>query len=108
MGMHRWIPQIADRRQAAFMGFFGPIGVSAVYYIFISLDFIRQHLSDEDGVPRSDVEHLAGLIRTVVWFLCFCSIVVHGLSIPLGTLGFLGPAAFRGSPRRLSLGHPSS
>ncbi|KAG9258891.1 Cation/H+ exchanger [Emericellopsis atlantica] len=107
LGMHWWIPQIADRRQAAFMGFFGPIGVSAVYYIFISLDFIRMHLSDENGVPRSDVEDLGSLIRTVVWFLCLCSIVVHGLSIPLGTFSFLGPAAFRGSPSRVSLGHDS-
>lgn len=102
--MHRWIPQITDRKQAIFMGFFGPIGVSAVYYIFVSLEFIEQHLSDENGQPRDDVRHLGSLIRTVVWFLCVCSIVVHGLSIPLGTLGFVGPRAF-GASGSVSLGN---
>ncbi|KAM4060558.1 sodium/hydrogen exchanger family protein [Hirsutella rhossiliensis] len=90
-GMHRWIHQIRQARQAIFVGFFGPIGVSAVFYLFISLEFIQEHLSNADGVPRSDVEHLGETIRVVVWFLVVCSIIVHGLSIPLGKLGCLAP-----------------
>ncbi|KAJ6103333.1 hypothetical protein N7486_005760 [Penicillium sp. IBT 16267x] len=90
-GMHRWIHQIKEVRQAIFVGFFGPIGVSAVFYLFASMEFIEEHLSDEDGIPRSDVENLGETIRVVVWFLAVCSIVVHGLSIPLGKLGYLAP-----------------
>ncbi|RDA82481.1 hypothetical protein CP532_2854 [Ophiocordyceps camponoti-leonardi (nom. inval.)] len=89
--MRKWIHQMEGVRHALFVGFFGPIGVSAVFYIFIAVDFIRDHLSDADGVPRSDVVHLAETIRVVVWFLVVCSVVVHGLTIPIGRLGYLAP-----------------
>ncbi|KAJ5652215.1 hypothetical protein N7507_009641 [Penicillium longicatenatum] len=94
LGMHRWIHQIKEIRQAIFVGFFGPIGVSAIFYLFVSMEFIEKHLSAEDGVPRSDVESLGETIRVVVWFLAVCSIVVHGLSIPLGKMGYLAPRTF--------------
>lgn len=73
-GMHRWIHQIEEVRQAIFVGFFGPIGVSAVFYLFISLEFIEEHLSDE-GAPRSDVSNLGDMVIVIVWFLTVCSIV---------------------------------
>lgn len=111
--MHKWIYQIEEVRQAIFVGFFGPIGVSAVFYLFVSLEFIEEHLSNENGVPRSDVEELGETIRVVVWFLVVCSVVscpihasllprrrlmlhkvVHGLSIPLGKVGYLAPRTF--------------
>ncbi|EWZ47091.1 hypothetical protein FOCG_11139 [Fusarium oxysporum f. sp. radicis-lycopersici 26381] len=90
-GMHKWIHQIEEVKQAVFVGFFGPIGVSAVFYLFISLEFIEEHLSDENGRPRSDVKNLGDQTRIIVWFLTVCSIVVHGLSIPVGKLGFHAP-----------------
>ncbi|EWZ82258.1 hypothetical protein FOWG_13957 [Fusarium oxysporum f. sp. lycopersici MN25] len=90
-GMHKWIHQIEEVKQAVFVGFFGPIGVSAVFYLFISLEFIEEHLSDENGRPRSDVKNLGHQTRIIVWFLTVCSIVVHGLSIPVGKLGFHAP-----------------
>jgi NhaP-type Na+/H+ or K+/H+ antiporter len=74
-GMHKWIPQIGHSRQAIFVGFFGPIGVSAVFYLYISLEFIQKYLSDINGVPRSDVKDLAETIKIVVWFLTVCSVV---------------------------------
>ncbi|KAF5857841.1 hypothetical protein ETB97_005215 [Aspergillus alliaceus] len=93
-GMHKWIHQIEEARQAIFVGFFGPIGVSAVFYLFVSMEFIEKHLSDKDGIPRSDIMDLGETIRVVVWFLAVCSIVVHGLSIPLGKVGYLAPRTF--------------
>ncbi|KAF7877108.1 uncharacterized protein EAF02_008328 [Botrytis sinoallii] len=87
--MHKFIPQIEEKRQAIFVGFFGPIGVSAVFYLYISLEFLET--ITVDGVQREDAEHLAEVISVVVWFLTICSIVVHGLSIPLGKLGFFLP-----------------
>ncbi|TQS33321.1 hypothetical protein Golomagni_06340, partial [Golovinomyces magnicellulatus] len=90
-GLHKWIHQIEKTRQAIFVGFFGPIGVSAIFYLFITLEFIEGHLSNEDGSPRSDVTELGDTVRVVVWFLVVCSVIVHGLSIPIGKLGYLGP-----------------
>ncbi|KZZ91486.1 Na(+)/H(+) antiporter 2 [Moelleriella libera RCEF 2490] len=101
-GMHKLIPQIRQHRQAIFVGFFGPIGVSAVFYLFISIEFIKTHLSDENGVPRSDVKDLSETVTIVVWFLAVCSTVVHGLSIPLGKLGYLAPRIHRSLSETIS------
>ncbi|KAI9170990.1 Na(+)/H(+) antiporter 2 [Paramyrothecium foliicola] len=90
-GLHRWIHQIESTRHAIFVGFFGPIGVSAVFYLFIAVEFIDEHLSDVDEHARLDVSELAEILRVVVWFLVVCSVIVHGLSIPLGRLGYLAP-----------------
>jgi NhaP-type Na+/H+ or K+/H+ antiporter len=72
--MHKWIPQIEEIKQAVFVGFFGPIGVSAVFYLFITLEFIQEHLSDDDST-RGDVMKLGEMTETIVWFLVVCSVV---------------------------------
>lgn len=71
---HKYIHQISDTRKALFAGFFGPIGVSAVFYVYILAEFIDKYLVDGDEV-RADVKDLreAGLV--VVWFLAVCSVV---------------------------------
>ncbi|KAK2863647.1 hypothetical protein FQN49_004127 [Arthroderma sp. PD_2] len=88
--MHKYIHQIEEARQAAFVGFFGPIGVSAIFYLYVSLEYIRLNIT-VDGEVREDGKRLADTIYIVVWFLTICSIVVHGLSIPVGKLGFSIP-----------------
>ncbi|KAK7943987.1 Sodium/hydrogen exchanger family-domain-containing protein [Apiospora aurea] len=89
LGLHQWIRQIEDIRQAIFMGFFGPVGVSGIFYLFITLEFIKT--LDQDGKTRPDVEHLSEITTVIVWFIAICSVVVHGLSIPMGKLGFYLP-----------------
>ncbi|KAF4581931.1 Na(+)/H(+) antiporter 2 [Ophiocordyceps camponoti-floridani] len=89
--LHWWIPQLRNAKRAVFVGFFGPMGVSAVFYLLISLNFIDDHLSDETGQPRSDVKNFGETMRVVVWFLVVCSTLVHGLSIPLGRVGYVAP-----------------
>lgn len=88
-GLHKFIHQIEEKRQAIFVGFFGPIGVSAIFYLYISLEFLER--IQVDGVQREDAARLGETLMVVVWFLAICSIVVHGLSIPLGKLGFFLP-----------------
>ena len=83
---HKKIHQIEDIRQALFTGFFGPIGVSAVFYLYTSLDFLRT--VEVDGHKREDAEQLEEVMLVVVWFMAICSIIVHGLTIPLGKLGW--------------------
>ncbi|CAG8979061.1 hypothetical protein HYALB_00000190 [Hymenoscyphus albidus] len=87
---HKFIHQIVDIRQAVFVGFFGPIGVSAIFYLYISLEFLET-LTNSDGTHREDAQQLREVMTVVIWFLVICSIVVHGLSIPLGKLGFFLP-----------------
>jgi hypothetical protein len=84
--MHWKIRQIEEKQQALFVGFFGPIGVSAVFYLYISLETLNG--ITVNGVVREDAARLGDVMMVVVWFLAICSIVVHGLSVPLGKLGY--------------------
>ena len=91
MLIHKKVPHIEETQQALFVGFFGPIGVSAIFYLYISIDFL-DHVT-VDGEVREDAAHLQDVMRVVIWFLAVCSIVVHGLSVPLGeSLTKPGPA----------------
>ena len=71
--LHKKIRQIQEFRQALFVGFFGPIGVSAIFYLYISTEFLRQ--VTDNGVQRDDAARLSEVITVVVWFLAICSIV---------------------------------
>lgn len=83
---HKKIPEIEEFHQALFVGYFGPIGVSAVFYLYVSIDFLRQ--VQVNGQVREDAARLEEVMRVVVWFLAICSIVGHGLSVPLGKMGY--------------------
>lgn len=71
--MHWKIHQIEQKQQALFVGFFGPIGVSAVFYLYISLQFLET--VTVDGKVRGDAQRLGDVMTVVVWFLAICSIV---------------------------------
>ena len=88
--LHKRIPEIEHLQQMAFVGFFGPIGVSAIFYLYVSLNFLNQVTVDgrPDSPVREDAGRLQDVMRVVIWFLAICSIVVHGLSVPLGKLGY--------------------
>jgi NhaP-type Na+/H+ or K+/H+ antiporter len=78
--MYKFMPRVVrNYKEALFMGYFGPIGIGAVFYVEHT-----RHLFPEPGSPESD-EELTNLSRalgpTVYWLVLF-SIVVHGLSIP--------------------------
>jgi len=89
LAFQKGIHQVEDFRRALFLGYFGPIGVSAIFYLYISKEFLRE--IEYDGSVREDAAHLSEMMDVVVWFLVLCSIVGHGLSIPLGKLGFYLP-----------------
>ncbi|PYH89753.1 hypothetical protein BO71DRAFT_444362 [Aspergillus ellipticus CBS 707.79] len=84
--MHKYISQIEQVQQAAFVGFFGPIGVGAVFYLSVSREFLLQ--ITVDGKVREDAQQVSEAVDVIVWFLVVCSIVVHGLSIPLAKAGY--------------------
>ena len=100
--MRKKIHQIEDIRQASFMGFFGPVGVSAIFYLYTSLDYLGD--IQINGHQREDAAQMAEVMTIVVWFMTICSIVVHGLTIPLGKLGIYLP---RTVSRALSTERPS-
>ncbi|EXX79129.1 hypothetical protein RhiirA5_495269 [Rhizophagus irregularis] len=71
LALMRFIPAIKTYREAAFTGWFGPIGIGAIYYVSL----IKRRVSDTSTLYM-DVE-------PVVYFLVISSILVHGVTIPL-------------------------
>jgi sodium/hydrogen antiporter len=64
------------------MGFFGPIGVSAIFYLYISLEFLETITSD--GLQREDARKLGEVLTVVIWFLAICSNVRQVDAFELG------------------------
>ncbi|KAI0011727.1 Sodium/hydrogen exchanger family-domain-containing protein [Xylariaceae sp. FL0662B] len=91
LALHKKISHIEEFRQAVFVGFFGPIGCSAIFYLFVTIEFITTLNPNGGSEPRRDVARLEEDVSVLVWFMAICSIVVHGLSIPLGKFGFYLP-----------------
>lgn len=76
--VYKFIPKVChDIKEALFMGYFGPIGVGAVFY----REHMR-HLFPHDDAADQEEKDLLDLAGPVVYWLVFFSIVVHGLSIP--------------------------
>ncbi|OKL59190.1 hypothetical protein UA08_05881 [Talaromyces atroroseus] len=107
--MHKYIHQIEQVSQALFVGFFGPIGVGAIFYLSVSRQFLLENMI-VDGQVRDDAAKTADVTYIVVWFLVICSIFVHGLSVPLGKAGYhiprtissaLSTSSFEPEPIRL-------
>lgn len=74
MAMHKQIHQIEHLRHAWFVGFFGPIGVSAIFYLYVSLEYLRASVTDH-GHEREDAIILGEIMNVVIWFLVICSVV---------------------------------
>jgi NhaP-type Na+/H+ or K+/H+ antiporter len=64
-------------KEALFMGYFGPIGAGAVFYV----EHARK-LFPQDGEGDEEQENLVRALAPTVYWLVLFSIVIHGLSIP--------------------------
>ncbi|SPO22124.1 related to Na+/H+-exchanging protein [Ustilago trichophora] len=72
------IPALRDFKESAFAGWFGPIGVGAVFYIQVAL----RQLPDDGTRDR-----LRAVYSPVVLFMVFASVLTHGITIPISKLG---------------------
>ncbi|KAK6215776.1 sodium/hydrogen exchanger family protein [Colletotrichum tabaci] len=70
---------IKDWKEALFMGYFGPIGVGAAFYVEHA-----RHLFPKvaEAAGDNEVTDMLRAIGPVVYWLALFSIIVHGLSIP--------------------------
>lgn len=84
------IPDIKTWREALFAGHFGPIGVGAIFVAIMARAELETETTTPLAVlPAPGFEHLniIELIWPITTFLVICSIVVHGSSIAVFTLG---------------------
>ncbi|KAG8666618.1 hypothetical protein FPOAC2_11734 [Fusarium poae] len=65
-------------KEALFMGYFGPIGAGAVFYVEHALQLFPQ-----DGEGDEEETNLVRAMKPTVYWLVLFSIVIHGLSIPI-------------------------
>jgi Na(+)/H(+) antiporter len=84
------IPDIKTWREALFAGHFGPIGVGGLFVAILA----RAELETEETTPLSELppegfphRNVIELIWPITCFLVICSILVHGSSIAVFTLG---------------------
>jgi hypothetical protein len=79
MVMFKLMPNtVKTWKEALFMGYFGPIGIGAVFYV----EHARHLFPKVDAAETHEEEDLLRAMGPVVYFLVLFSIVVHGLSIP--------------------------
>ncbi len=84
------IPDIKSWREALFAGHFGPIGVGAIFIAILARAELETGSTTplavlpEEGMPHY---HLIALIWPITTFLVVTSIIVHGSSIAVFTLG---------------------
>ncbi|KAH6636353.1 alkali metal cation/H+ antiporter Nha1 C terminus-domain-containing protein [Chaetomium tenue] len=90
MALKPLIPDIKTWREALFAGHFGPMGVGAIFVAMLA----RAELESENPVPLSELpepgtEHytLISLVWPITAFIVVASIIVHGSSIAVFTLG---------------------
>ncbi|KAH7128065.1 Sodium/hydrogen exchanger family-domain-containing protein [Dactylonectria estremocensis] len=69
---------ITSWKEALFMGYFGPIGIGAIFYVEHT-----RHLMPEAGDGDDEEDDLIKALPATIYFLVVFSIIVHGLSIPL-------------------------
>ncbi|KAK9897124.1 Sodium/hydrogen exchanger [Cystobasidium minutum MCA 4210] len=66
------IPDLVTWQEACFAGWFGPIGVGAVYYAQVGL----RRVPEDRTLVRE-------IIVPIVYFIVLASVVVHGITIPI-------------------------
>lgn len=78
LAVYKIVPALRTWREAIFCGWFGPIGVGALFYYTEALKNF-----EEDG-PQA---HVRAVLAPVVYFMILASVFVHGFTIPLFHIG---------------------
>lgn len=90
LALKPFIPDVKNWREALFAGHFGPIGVGAIFVAILARAELEHHEPVPLGeLPGPDAENykLIYLVWPIVTFLVISSILIHGSSIAVFTLG---------------------
>ncbi|KAG9101754.1 hypothetical protein FS749_003829 [Ceratobasidium sp. UAMH 11750] len=92
--IHKLVPAIPSLREAIFVGWFGPIGVSAIFYVQVALEYL----------PKDSREQLKLTVEPIVYFMVFTSILVHGITVPAMKVVVHGVTLTRTSTQMSNIG----
>ncbi|KAG0292641.1 hypothetical protein BGZ98_002507 [Dissophora globulifera] len=77
------IPALTTYREASFAGWFGPIGVGAVFFSKVTAAMTSPEHLGEDPPNAARIERVRVVIFPIVMFLVFSSVLIHGVTVPL-------------------------
>lgn len=93
LAFKHFTPDIKSWREALFCGHFGPIGVGAIFAVILARKDLEGHYSHEEtplaALPDESFPHyqLLAAMWPIVCFIILTSIIVHGSSVAVLTLG---------------------
>ena len=76
--LYKFVPLIKNWREALFTGWFGPVGVGAIFYYAKAIEGMR-----DSNIITDDRKPIAGTLTPIVYFIVLSSVIIHGLSIPV-------------------------
>ncbi|CAG8453983.1 4111_t:CDS:10 [Ambispora gerdemannii] len=91
VGLKKFIPAIHTFKEALFAGYFGPIGVGAIFLAVTVEREIDKTLWEYPELP--EIIDKNGLMRTkervfpIVAFIVLSSVIVHGITVPILNIG---------------------
>ncbi len=74
LALYKFIPEIKSFREALFAGWFGPMGVGAIFYVQVAMEQFH------DDPTYHTLEYL---LKPIVYFVALSSIIIHGITIPI-------------------------
>jgi len=75
---YKFTPAIHNFREAVFTGWFGPMGVGALFYYTVAI---------EQFDPEGPDAHARSVVKPIVYFMILASVIVHGNTVPLYYVG---------------------
>jgi len=72
LSMYKIMGPVPNLKFAAVMGHFGPVGVSAIFYLYETVIWLEEHFE-----PSPEVSRLERVTRLVVWFVVVSCVVSH-------------------------------
>jgi NhaP-type Na+/H+ or K+/H+ antiporter len=75
MAIYPSIKQMNGPNDAMFVGYFGPIGVSAIFYLYVALEFLESVTGSSKDTQRGDAKELGDSMMVVIWFSVISSVV---------------------------------
>ncbi|ORX67221.1 hypothetical protein DL89DRAFT_269642 [Linderina pennispora] len=85
LAVTRLTPALVTFREAAFAGWFGPIGVGAIFYAMVAYEELEDPVFEGSRFKES--------LLPIVFSLVIASVVVHGITIPLYHVAAAVPTA---------------
>lgn len=77
-----WITPIRFFKETIYVGWFGPIGVGAMWYVALALDRLHIEPYIHDGDTKKDNDTFL-MYYSSITFIVLCSIILHGVTVPL-------------------------